>query len=66
MSTAANAISEVPMVANISPMRRFWWSVRRELWENRYLYIAPLAVAVLIVVGYTLGLVHLPDKLRAA
>jgi ABC-2 type transport system permease protein len=40
--------------------------VRRELWENRYLYLAPLAVAALIVVGFTLGLVHLPDKLRAA
>jgi ABC-2 type transport system permease protein len=66
MSTPANAISEVPMAANISPMRRFCWSVRRELWENRYLYIAPLAVAALIVVGHALGLVHLPDKLRAA
>ena len=66
MSTPANAISEAPMPANISPMRRFYWSVRRELWENRYLYLAPLAVAALIVVGFTLGLVHLPDKLRAA
>ncbi|HSZ62203.1 MAG TPA: hypothetical protein VK828_10420 [Terriglobales bacterium] len=66
MSTLAKAISDVPMVADISPMRRFYWSVRRELWENRYLYIAPLAVAALIVVGYGLGLVHLPDKLRAA
>jgi ABC-2 type transport system permease protein len=66
MSTLANVISEAPMAANISPLRRFYWSVRRELWENRYLYLAPLAVAALIVVGYTLGLVHLPDKLRAA
>jgi ABC-2 type transport system permease protein len=66
MSTPANAISEAPITANISPMRRFYWSVRRELWENRYLYLAPLAVAALIVVGFALGLVHLPDKLRAA
>jgi ABC-2 type transport system permease protein len=66
MSTPANAISEAPMAANISPIRRFCWSVRRELWENRYLYLAPLAVAALIVVGYALGLTHLPDKLRAA
>jgi len=66
MSTLANAISEVPMAVNISPMRRFFWSVRRELWENRYLYIAPLAVAVLIVAGHALSLVHLPDELRAA
>jgi ABC-2 type transport system permease protein len=66
MSTPANTISEASMAANTSPMRRFCWSVRRELWENRYLYLAPLAVAALIVVGFALGLVHLPDKLRAA
>jgi len=66
MSTPANAISQALTAANISPMRRFCWSVRRELWENRYLYLAPLAVAALIVVGFALGLVHLPDKLRAA
>ena len=66
MSTAANAIPQAPMVANISPIRRFLWSVRREVWENRYIYIAPLAVAALILVGFTLGLVHLPEKLRAA
>jgi len=53
------------MAANISSMRRFCWSVRRELWENRYVYLAPLAVAALIVVGFAVGLVHLPDKLRA-
>ncbi len=67
MSTQANAISDSPAMAptNIAPLRRFHWSVRRELWENRYLYLAPLAVAALIVVGFALGLVHLPDKLRA-
>jgi len=27
-----------------------FWSVRREIWENRSIYIAPLAVAVLIVI----------------
>jgi len=52
--------------ANVVPLRRFSWSVRRELWENRYLYVAPLAVAALVVVGFALGLIHLPDKLRAA
>lgn len=68
MSTSANAISDSPTMApaNIAPMRLFLWSVRRELWENRYLYLAPLAVAALIVVGFALGLVALPDKLRAA
>jgi ABC-2 type transport system permease protein len=36
------------------------------LWENRYLYLAPLAVAALIVLGFALGLAQLPDTLRAA
>ena len=26
-------------------VRPFYWSLRRELWENRSIYIAPLAVA---------------------
>lgn len=68
MSTPANAIADSPAMApaHIAPMRLFLWSVRREVWENRYLYLAPLAVAALIVVGFALGLGHLPDTLRAA
>ena len=31
--------------AAISATRLMYWSVRRELWENRSIYIAPLAVA---------------------
>jgi ABC-2 type transport system permease protein len=27
------------------------WSVRREVWENRSIYIAPLAVAAVIIIG---------------
>ena len=30
----------------------FIWSVRRELWENRSLYIAPLLLAALIIAGF--------------
>jgi len=51
--------------ANISTLQLFYWSVRRELWENRYLYLAPLAVAALIVLGFVLGLSQLPETLRA-
>jgi ABC-2 type transport system permease protein len=51
--------------ANISTLQLFYWSMRRELWENRYLYLAPLAVAALIVLGFALGLAQLPDTLRA-
>ncbi|MBA3913793.1 MAG: ABC transporter permease [Acidobacteriales bacterium] len=35
--------------------RPFYWSVRRELWENRSIYIAPLAVAGLALVAFSLS-----------
>jgi ABC-2 type transport system permease protein len=42
----------------VTATQRFYWSVRRELWENRSIYIAPLAVAGVMLLGYltaTLG-----------
>jgi len=63
-TTAAHA---APSAGATIPARRlFYWSVLRELWEHRSLYVAPLAVAALILVGFTLGLGDLPDKLRTA
>ncbi|CAN5895350.1 ABC transporter permease [soil metagenome] len=44
----------------------FSWSVRRELWENRSIYLAPLAVAALFLAGFFIGLVGLPGRMRAA
>ena len=52
--------------AQISGTQRFYWSVRRELWEHPSLYLAPLCVAVLIVVASLVGAVHLPERLRDA
>jgi len=40
--------------------------VRRELWENRSLYVAPLLVAGLILIGFLVGAAHLPGKMRTA
>jgi ABC-2 type transport system permease protein len=51
----------------ISTLQRFVWSVRRELWECRYLYIAPLAVAPLVVLGFLIRVQHhIPVDLRRA
>ena len=55
-----------PMAAEIRPARLLYWSVRRELWEYRSLYVAPLAIAALIVLGFTVGLGDLPARLQAA
>ncbi len=42
-----------------------YWSVRRELWENRSIYIAPLSVAVLFLFGFLIGTIYLPAEFRA-
>jgi ABC-2 type transport system permease protein len=52
--------------AVISPARRWYWSVRRELYEHRVLYIAPLAVAALFLLGFLISLPTLPHHMRAA
>ncbi|HSY36951.1 MAG TPA: hypothetical protein VK814_14440 [Acidobacteriaceae bacterium] len=46
--------------ARISEARRLFWSIRRELWENRAIYIAPLAVAAFILLGFFYSTVRMP------
>ena len=53
-------------MAEIPAMRRMLWAVRRELWENRSLYVAPLAVTALFLMGFTIGVFHLPAQIRVA
>jgi ABC-2 type transport system permease protein len=46
--------------------RPLYWSVRRELWENRSLYVVPLAVAGLVLLSALVRVARLPSRLRAA
>jgi ABC-2 type transport system permease protein len=61
MSTQSNAFGDSALGAektaplSDSPTRPFYWAVRRELWEYRSLYIAPLAVAAIALVAFTLS-----------
>ena len=72
MNSQSNAIpesrleSQTAATAEISATQRFYWSVRRELWESRWVYLAPLAAAGLFLVGFLVGTIHLPAKMRAA
>ena len=45
-----------------TPTRPFFWSVRRELWENGSIWIAPLSAAGVILVGFLLALANLPGR----
>jgi len=47
-------------------MNSLYWSVRRELWENRSIYLAPLIGAGIVLVGLLLALVRLPARLQQA
>jgi ABC-2 type transport system permease protein len=66
MSTPSNPLplSSGPQTAppaSRSPLGAFWWSVRRELWENRSIYLAPLAAAGVALLGFFF---QLPAKAR--
>ena len=38
--------------------------MRRELWENRSLYIAPLVAAAVVFIGFLLNAMHLPEGMQ--
>ena len=50
---------------NMPATRPFYWSVWRELWENRSIYIAPLIVAVVQVFGFAISTIGLAERRRA-
>ena len=67
----ANNVSEFPADVQIAPevmtaTRPFYWSVRRELWENRSIYLAPLIVAGVVLFASMIGTFMLPKRMRAA
>jgi ABC-2 type transport system permease protein len=60
MSTQSNAMSESFQAQSVAPAaipatRALYWSVRRELWENRSIYIAPLAVAAVALFAFSVS-----------
>ena len=70
MNSQSNAMHESVLEsttispAAMSPTRPWYWALRRELWENRFVYIAPLAVAGVFLFGYLISLTHLPVQMR--
>ena len=66
MSTPSNTVptspleSQVTVPAVTTVSRRMYWSVRRELWEHRSIYIAPLAAAGVFLLAFLTGLTLSP------
>jgi ABC-2 type transport system permease protein len=71
MNTTSNAEPGFPhdpqtaAPAALSPTRPLHWSLRRELWENRSLYIAPLAIAAVVLFGFAISTIGMPHRRRA-
>src|SRR6516165_4589598 len=54
----------VPAYSGSRP-RSFYWSVRREVWENRFIYIALLIVAFVELFGFLVSTIGLPERRQA-
>jgi ABC-2 type transport system permease protein len=69
MNTQSNPMAEslpsqAATPASTSVTRPFYWSVRRELWENRSIYLAPLSVTGVFLLGFLITTIHLPGRMH--
>lgn len=51
-------------MAEISSARRYYWSVRREIWEYPSIWVAPLIAAVLAVAAYFVAALRASGELQ--
>ena len=65
MNTVSESPTQPRRLPLQSPTRPLYWSVRRELWENRSIYIAPLIVAAFEVFGFAISTIGLAERRRA-
>jgi ABC-2 type transport system permease protein len=72
VSTPSNMVSESSLgsegvaAAAIPVVNLMYWSLRRELWENRAIYVAPVAVAVVFLFGFFMSTILLLTGMHAA
>lgn len=57
----AEATTAAPPV--LTATRPFYWSLRRELWENRSISLGPLVITLLVMVASLIHLLGLPERL---
>lgn len=72
MNTQSNAVPEASLDAQViapaalGTTRPFYWSMRREFWEYRSIYLAPLSIAAVTLLGFLFVLFALPHTMRSA
>jgi ABC-2 type transport system permease protein len=72
MNTQSNAVPGSSLQSQgiaptaVSPAQILYWSIRRELWENRSIYMAPAAVAALFVFGFVINMLALRHRIKAS
>lgn len=62
-ATEANEAFVAP-AATTHQVRPFYWSVRRELWENRSLLIAPVVAGGIALIALILNAMHLKEGMQ--
>jgi ABC-2 type transport system permease protein len=71
MNTQPNAMNESSIQsqgtepAAVSALRVMYWSIRREIWENRAIYLAPLAAAAVFLFGFAINLAIMRHRIGA-
>jgi ABC-2 type transport system permease protein len=64
MNAPPNAMPQGAAASGPATPRPFYWSVCRELWENRSIYLAPILVAIVVLFGFVVSTVGLPERRR--
>lgn len=70
MNTQSNAMpdagveSRTAVTTAPAETRPFYWALRREFWEYRSLYVAPLAAAGIFLIGFIVTIGHQIVKMR--
>lgn len=70
MNPPTNSVHEFPadprgaVPPTFQATRPMYWAIRRELWENRSVYIAPLVVTAVVLFGSLISTMFLPSRIR--
>ena len=62
MNTETNNDPQLTALPPVPATRPFYWSVRRELWENKSIYLAPLAAACVVLASVAAVAGYIPAR----